>query len=135
MRRALAALSVTSALLTLASDVPFAQSANQSPSLMADQLDVVRIFAISRTAITSPTVSRRLRPSRHQGRSNGCGTPAIRVSRSITSKVTRAFGGVIFPENEYDTDPVLPFSIQFVTPRTVRIQSRPAPVRGGRNHL
>ena len=40
MRRALAALSVTGALLTLASGVPVAQSANQSPSLMADQLDV-----------------------------------------------------------------------------------------------
>ncbi|HUI55397.1 MAG TPA: TIM-barrel domain-containing protein [Bryobacteraceae bacterium] len=31
-------------------------------------------------------------------------------------------GSLVFPDNEYATNPALPFSIQFVTPRTVRIR-------------
>ena len=36
----------------------------------------------------------------------------------------RPFGGMTFPEREYAVDPVLPFSIQFVSPRTVRIRMK-----------
>ena len=34
---------------------------------------------------------------------------------------------MIFPEKEYDTDPVWPFSIQFVSPRTARIRVKTGP--------
>jgi hypothetical protein len=34
------------------------------------------------------------------------------------------FERVIFPEKEYDVDPVWAFSIQFVTQRTVRIRAK-----------
>jgi alpha-D-xyloside xylohydrolase len=36
--------------------------------------------------------------------------------------VLRRFEGVVFPEREYPVDPVLPFSVQFVSPRTVRLR-------------
>ena len=36
----------------------------------------------------------------------------------------RPFSGMTFPEREYAVDPVLPFSIQFVSPRTVRIRMK-----------
>ena len=128
MRRALAALSVASALLTLASDVPVAQSANQSPSLMADQLDVSPDFrdfknsyyvADSLASFTPESASGKIKWVRH--------ARYPRLAFNYIEGVLRPFGGVIFPENEYDTDPVLPFSIQFVTPRTVRIRVATGP--------
>ncbi len=36
--------------------------------------------------------------------------------------VLQPFHGVVFPDSEYATNPVLPFSLQFVSPRTVRIR-------------
>ena len=36
----------------------------------------------------------------------------------------RPFGGMTFPEREYAVDPVLPFSIQFVSSRTVSIRMK-----------
>src|SRR5712691_703479 len=36
----------------------------------------------------------------------------------------RPFPGAVFPSGEYATDPELPFSIQFVSPRTVRLRLR-----------
>lgn len=44
--------------------------------------------------------------------------------------VLRAQSGVVFPEGVYDVNPVLPFSIQFVSPRTIRlrVQTRNQPV-------
>jgi alpha-D-xyloside xylohydrolase len=36
--------------------------------------------------------------------------------------VLRPFPGSVFPENEYDVNPALPFSLEFVSPRTVRIR-------------
>ena len=41
--------------------------------------------------------------------------------------VLRPFDGVTFPEGEYAINPALPFSIQFVSPRTVRIRLRTGP--------
>ena len=39
----------------------------------------------------------------------------------------RPFEGVVFPAREYPTDPELPFSIQFVSPRAVRLRLRTGP--------
>lgn len=36
--------------------------------------------------------------------------------------VLRPFHGIVFPDSEYATNPSLPFSLQFVGPRTVRIR-------------
>src|SRR4030095_309741 len=50
-----------------------------------------------------------------------------RLAFNYIEGVLRPFEGVIFPEKEYDNDPVWPFTIQFVTPRTVRIRVKTGP--------
>ena len=50
-----------------------------------------------------------------------------RIAFSNMENVLRPFDGVTFPEGEYAINPALPFSIQFVSPRTVRIRLRTGP--------
>jgi len=47
-----------------------------------------------------------------------------RIAFNNMENVLRPFAGVTFPEGEYAVNPALPFSIQFVSPRTVRIRLR-----------
>jgi alpha-D-xyloside xylohydrolase len=47
---------------------------------------------------------------------------APRIAFSNMENVLKPFDGITFPEHEYEIDPSLPFSIQFVSPRTVRIR-------------
>ena len=53
-----------------------------------------------------------------------------RIAFSNMENVLRPFDGVTFPEGEYAVNPALPFSIQFVSPRTVRIRLRTGPQVG-----
>jgi alpha-D-xyloside xylohydrolase len=50
-----------------------------------------------------------------------------RIAFSDMENVLRPFEGVTFPEGEYAVNPTLPFSIQFVSPRTVGIRVRTGP--------
>ena len=50
-----------------------------------------------------------------------------RIAFSNMENVLRPFDGVTFPEGEYAINPALPFSIQFVSPRTVRIRLQTGP--------
>ena len=52
--------------------------------------------------------------------------PRIAFSNMVTN--LEPFRGVTFPEGEYAINPALPFSIQFVSPRTVRIRLRTGPL-------
>ena len=52
---------------------------------------------------------------------------APRIAFSNMENVLRPFDGITFPEGEYAINPALPFSIQFVSPRTVRIRLRTGP--------
>ena len=110
---------------------PGAQSAG-TPSLLAAPLDVsadFRDFAnnyyvagqvVAFDPVTANGTLKWLRNNRYP-----------RLAFNYVEGVLRPFEGVIFPEKEYDNDPVWPFSIQFVTPRTVRIRVRTGPeVRG-----
>lgn len=47
-----------------------------------------------------------------------------RVAFNTVIPVLRPFGGLTFPDVEYSVDPTLPFSIEFVSPRTVRFRVR-----------
>src|SRR5574340_240526 len=44
-----------------------------------------------------------------------------RLAFSNMESGLQRFQGNTFPQNEYDVDPVLPFSIEFVSPRTIRV--------------
>jgi alpha-D-xyloside xylohydrolase len=50
-----------------------------------------------------------------------------RIAFSNMEAVLQPFNGVTFPEGEYAINPELPFSIEFVTPRTVRIRLKTGP--------
>ncbi|MDR3704065.1 MAG: glycoside hydrolase family 31 protein [Candidatus Sulfopaludibacter sp.] len=47
---------------------------------------------------------------------------APRIAFSNMENVLKPFDGITFPEHEYEINPSLPFSIQFVSPRTVRLR-------------
>jgi alpha-D-xyloside xylohydrolase len=117
------------ALAALALARPDAQSANQAPALLADQIDVSPDFrdfknsyyvADTLASFTPETASGTIKWARH--------ARYPRLAFNYIEGVLRPFGGVIFPEKEYDTDPVLPFSVRFVSPRTVRIRVHTGPV-------
>jgi alpha-D-xyloside xylohydrolase len=50
-----------------------------------------------------------------------------RIAFNNMENVLQPFAGVTFPEGEYAVNPSLPFSIQFVSPRAVRIRIRTGP--------
>jgi len=50
-----------------------------------------------------------------------------RIAFDNMENVLRPFEGVTFPEGEYAVNPTLPFSIEFVSPRAVRLRIRTGP--------
>jgi alpha-D-xyloside xylohydrolase len=101
---------------------------NQPPPLLSDLVDVGRDFrdythayylADSLSAFDPTTASGEVTWLRHQ--------LYPRIAFNTMEAVLRPFEGVVFPENEYPTNPALPFSLQFVSPRTVRIRMRTGP--------
>ena len=50
-----------------------------------------------------------------------------RIAFNNMENVLRPFEGVTFPEGEYAVNPTLPFSIEFVSPRAVRLRIRTGP--------
>ena len=103
--------------------VLFAASASQPPGLLNDVVDVSAdfhdftstYFLADRLADFDPAT--------------GAGTLAWnrnqlypRIAFNNMEPVLQAFAGLTFPQREYAVNPSLPFSIQFVTPRTVRIR-------------
>ena len=120
---------ITSIALFIAAAVstPAAQSA-AGPALLADRIDVSQDFrdfanayyvADSVVAFDPVTRSGSLKWVRNNR--------YPRLAFNYVEGVLRPFEGVIFPEKEYDTDPVWPFSIQFVSPRTARIRIKTGP--------
>jgi len=105
-----------------------AQQGNQPPTLLSDLVDVSRDFAdyanvyflADRVGTFDPAkAAGTLVWQRHQR------SPRIAFDNMIP--VLRPFPGVTFPENEYAADPELAFSLEFVTPRTVRVRLKTGP--------
>ena len=105
-----------------------AQSGSQPPALLSDLVDISRDFrdysngfflADHLGAFDPAAGSGRLAWQRHQL------SPRIAFNNMLA--VLRPFEGVTFPENEYAVNPELPFSVEFVTPRTVRLRIETGP--------
>jgi alpha-D-xyloside xylohydrolase len=105
-----------------------AQSGNQPPPLLSDLVDVSPDFrdltnayylADSLVAFDPATGAGTLKWLRHQ--------LYPRIAFDNMEAVLRPFAGVVFPENEYATNPELPFSLELVSPRTVRVRIRTGP--------
>lgn len=102
-----------------------AGSANQPPALLSDLVDVSPDFrdytnayfvADSLAAFDPATATGRITWLRHH--------LYPRIAFNNMEAVLRPFEGVTFPENEYAVHPALPFSIEFVSPRALRIRVR-----------
>src|SRR5262249_25935139 len=102
-----------------------AQPANQPPPLLSDLVDVSRDFrdytnayylADSLASFDPATAKGEVVWKRHH--------LYPRLAFDNMEAVLRPFEGEVFPGREYDTNPALPFSLEFVSPRTVRIRLR-----------
>jgi alpha-D-xyloside xylohydrolase len=120
--RALQSLSLS---LSLAAPIVQAQSANQPPPLLSDLVDVSRDFrdftnayylADSLARFDAATGTGEVVWKRHH--------LYPRLAFDNMEAVLRPFEGEVFPGREYPTDPQLPFSIELVSPRTVRVRLR-----------
>ncbi len=105
-----------------------AQSGNQPPGLLSDLVDISRDFrdysntffmADHLTAFDPETHTGKLAWQRNQ--------LAPRIAFNNMEATFRPFPGQTFPDNEYAVDPELGFSVEFVTPRTVRLRVRTGP--------
>jgi alpha-D-xyloside xylohydrolase len=121
-----------SLLLALMIPVPaFCQpSANQPPGLLSDPVDISADFrdyantfflADTLASFDPATGTGVINWKRHQ--------LAPRLAFNNMEAGLRPFPGNTFPSAEYAIDPALPFSIQFVSPHTVRIRIQTGPVK------
>jgi alpha-D-xyloside xylohydrolase len=108
--------------------VLMAQSGNQPPVLLSDLVDISRDFrdytntyflADHLAAFDPNTRTGTLVWQRNQ--------LAPRIAFDNMEAVLRPFDGITFPENEYAINPELAFSVELVTPRTVRLRLRTGP--------
>ena len=121
-------LSLRAAIVILASSGVFAaparaQSAGQPPPLLNDLVDISPDFASytnayyvadSLASFDAVTGTGSVSWQRHQR--------FPRIAFNNMEAILRPFEGVVFPEKEYETNPALPFSIEFISPRTVRLR-------------
>src|ERR1035438_979350 len=109
----------------LAVPVLFGASANQPPGLLNDLLDISSDFHDYTNTYFLADRLLGFDPVKGEGtvvwRRNEL---APRIAFSNMEAVLQTFGGNTFPDREYAVDPALPFSIQFVSPRTVRIRMK-----------
>ena len=101
---------------------------NQPPALLSDLVDVSRDFrdytnayylADTLTGFDPATARGRVTWKRHQ--------MVPRLAFNNMGQGLRPFEGAVFPSAEYATDPELPFTIDFVSPRALRIRMRTGP--------
>ena len=114
---------------SLSAPLALAQGAgNQPPPLLSDLVDVSRDFrdytnayylADTLTGFDPATARGRVTWKRHQ--------MVPRLAFNNMGQGLRPFEGAVFPSAEYATDPELPFTIDFVSPRTLRIRMRTGP--------
>jgi alpha-D-xyloside xylohydrolase len=101
---------------------------NQPPPLLSDLVDVSRDFrdytnayyvADTLSSFDPASGSGQLKWRRHQ--------MVPKFAFNNMGQGLRPFEGTVFPAREYPTDPELAFSIQFVSPRTLRLRFRTGP--------
>jgi len=111
------------AILILSAAWLSAASANQPPAMLNDPVDVSPDFHdFANTYFLADSLSA-FDPATGTGTLNWQRNHLYpRIAFNTMQGVLQPFKGVTFPEVEYAVNPALPFSIQFVSPRTVRIR-------------
>ncbi|HUG54918.1 MAG TPA: alpha-xylosidase [Vicinamibacteria bacterium] len=117
------------AVLLLASRGAHAQGAgNQPPPLLSDLVDVSRDFRDYTNAYYLADVLSSFDPATASGQVTFRRHQLVpRLAFNNMGAGLRPFEGAVFPSGEYATDPDLPFSLEFVSPRTVRFRVRTGP--------
>jgi alpha-D-xyloside xylohydrolase len=114
---------LTGLLWLACSSIIAAQVGHQTPTLLNDVVDVSTDFtsyanayyvADSLASFDAATARGTIRWQRHQR--------SPRIAFNNMEAILVPFKGVVFPEAEYEVNPALPFSVEFITPRTVRIR-------------
>ncbi len=114
-------LSFVLSLVAVASG--YADSGNQSPALLNDPVDVSSDFRDFRNSYFLADQLEGFDPTTGRGTLNWRRYQLYpQIAFNNIEAVLRPFRGITFPESEYAINPSLPFSLQFVTPRTVRIR-------------
>jgi len=100
-------------------------SGNQPPTLLSDLVDVSRDFRDYTTAYYLADALTKFDPATATGAVTWKRHQLVPGLAFDNMKPTlRPFPGAVFPSGEYPADPELPFSLQFVSPRTVRLRLR-----------
>lgn len=100
-----------------------AQAGNQPPTLLNDTVDVSSDFYSYANAYFVADSLESFDPATGHGAIRWQRRQRYpRIAFNNMEAILAPFEGVVFPEGEYDANPTLPFSVQFVTPRTVRIR-------------
>jgi len=117
--------------LVLVAPLARAQSGNQPPPLLSDLVDVSPDFHDYTNAYYLADHLEDFDPATGRGHLVWLRHQLYpRIAFDNMEAVLRPFTGVVFPEGEYATDPSLPLSIEFTSPRTVRIRIRTGTVVG-----
>ena len=105
--------------------VLFAASANQPPGLISEPVDISADFHdFSSTYFVADHLAQ-FDPATGKGALTWSRNHLYpRIAFNTMEPGLKPFEGATFPEREYAVDPSLPFSIEFVSPRTVRIRLR-----------
>jgi alpha-D-xyloside xylohydrolase len=114
--------------LLLAPVSALAQPANTPPPLLSDLVDVSPDFRDYRNAYYLADSLSGFDPATGRGSLTWLRHQLVpRIAFDNMEAVLRPFEGVVFPDREYATNPALPFEIQLVSPRTVRLRLRTGP--------
>ena len=98
---------------------------NQPPALLSDLVDVSRDFRDYASAYYLADALASFDPATGNGSVTWRRHQLVpRLAFDNMKPGWQPFAGAVFPSGEYATDPELPFSIQFVSPRTVRLRLR-----------
>jgi alpha-D-xyloside xylohydrolase len=109
--------------LALSPSLALAQSGNQPPPLLSDLVDISPDFASYTNEYYVADALAEFDPAAGTGRiawQRHHRYPRLAFNNMLP--ILRPFEGNVFPEKEYDTNPALPFSIEFVSPRAVRLR-------------
>ncbi|MBZ5582026.1 MAG: alpha-xylosidase [Acidobacteriia bacterium] len=121
-------LALCAAVAFLASPASKAAPVDQPPGLLSDLVDISSDFHEYRNTYFLADKLASFDPATGAGAISWTRNQLYpRIAFSNMENVLRPFDGVTFPEGEYAVNPALPFSIQFVSPRTVRIRIRTGP--------
>src|ERR1017187_6258785 len=124
MRSRVRSLMVFSVTLTLGAAMALAQgSANQPRGVLSDPVDISPDFHdYANTYFVANTLGA-FDPATGQGILNWRRHQLVpRIAFDNMKEGLQSFPGATFPGGEYAVDPALPFSIQFVSPRAIRIR-------------